>query len=256
MRTLTRSSTPICVCVRACVRCIDGACGYGDPVEVGVKSSTQPKKVDSLEGLEIASIACGYAHTVAVVPTEIQDTGAAAASPASSKGKSKGKAKAKAKGAGADPVAGAGDGPLGSLPELGEYEIERKKEVYRGGSLTCLCSQPRSPAVPLSCVQPAALADIIARIYMMAIRAERVVAVHESDARRDPGRRDGKREGQRCRCEDRKEETSRDELYGAGRGDRQAMARAERSRARGVVRSQLAYLTSGLAVVARARRHC
>jgi hypothetical protein len=34
------------------------------------------------------------------------------------------------------------------------------------------------------------------------------------------------------------------------------MARAERSRARGVVRSQLAYLTSGLAVVARARRHC
>ena len=47
-----------------------GACGFGDPQETGIKSSTKPKQVDGLEGLHVASVACGYAHTVAIVATD------------------------------------------------------------------------------------------------------------------------------------------------------------------------------------------
>ena len=113
-------------CIPIVVVPADGACGYGDPDKVGVKSSTRAKKVDSLEGLEVASIACSFAHTIAVVGMDqtgegveggegAVDSSSAPSPPPSSKKKDH-------------------DCTLDGLPELVSYEMERKKEVYRGAS--------------------------------------------------------------------------------------------------------------------------
>ena len=98
----------------------DGACGYGDPDIVGVKSSTRAKKVDSLEGLQVSSIACGFAHTVAVVSIErksVEGTVPAAVAKSAAKAKKQENV-----------------GTLDGLPELRNYEIERKKGAYRGAT--------------------------------------------------------------------------------------------------------------------------
>jgi hypothetical protein len=102
----------------------DGACGYGDPDKVGAKSSTRAKKVDSLEGLEVASIACSFAHTIAVGGID----------QAGEDGEGgEGAVAAPAAGAAASKKTGDG-GALEGLPELRSYEMERKKEVYRGAN--------------------------------------------------------------------------------------------------------------------------
>lgn len=87
---------------------------------MGVKSSTRAKKVDSLEGLQVASIACGFAHTVAVVSIEHKSAeGAVTAAAAKSAVKTKKQENI---------------GTLDGLPELRSYEIERKKGAYRGAT--------------------------------------------------------------------------------------------------------------------------
>jgi len=44
--------------------CLSGELGFG---EGGGKSSSRPKKVDALEGVRVAQVACGVAHTIALV---------------------------------------------------------------------------------------------------------------------------------------------------------------------------------------------
>jgi hypothetical protein len=104
------------------VVCADGSCiawgsgtslgelGFGD---LGPKSSAKPKKVDAMEGAEVAALCCGFAHTMYVcdrsdeiaafpefTPLPNQDPAAASASSGKAKGKRGGaEAKPAAKGA-------------------------------------------------------------------------------------------------------------------------------------------------------------
>ena len=87
--------------------CAQGELGFG---EGGQKSSAAPKKIDSLEGLKVAQVACGVAHTVlladgasatvAALPEWVPKQEAfPAAAPDEGKGKGKGAADGKKRGA-------------------------------------------------------------------------------------------------------------------------------------------------------------
>lgn len=78
-----------------------GELGYGEGADVP-KSSTVPRKVDSLEGVEVGQVATGYAHTVVVLTLSKQDLSAKK--------------------------------QLRLLPVLKDYAVAKPKAIYRGPS--------------------------------------------------------------------------------------------------------------------------
>ncbi|KAL1511595.1 hypothetical protein AB1Y20_006389 [Prymnesium parvum] len=83
--------------------CLSGELGFG---EGGGKSSTRPKKVDALEGVRVAQVACGLAHSVLLVERDAkvdalpeyipQEVSSSSAEEPPAKGKAAGKRKAAA----------------------------------------------------------------------------------------------------------------------------------------------------------------